>query len=407
MSAPHAAALEALKDLHTVVTRQNRLGASWHPELFDDLMSALSKAGIALERAEAAHEEPDWWTVTYLGEPAGMFRHKSAAESELAARNALRPQEASKREVLPVWVGAAPKPAETAAVDTRKPCTCDGAGRGPGRACVVKAGGRLGELWRCAQGATPGPLPDPLGCKACMHPTCGRFDGPRQVECSAMAEGACARPRPDQPAQAERQPIDSIRYWLNAYSDRASGPHFMGHGIVVKMLGEYLAMREAEMQAPTLYVSPEQMPRVVDSDDESGTYLPVRRTPAGKFTLGFYAAPQPGAAKPSPILLTDQRVDHLADLVVKGMPEGIQGFCKVWGWRQFARALLADTAGHTWAPPPRVAWEEVLLLVNQYAMGVHDAAEHQAASLADISKSSAAQALVKLRQLYTSEGASS
>lgn len=39
--------------------------------------------------------------------------------------------------------------------DTRKPCTCDGAGRGPGRACVVRAGGRLGELWRCTQGAEP------------------------------------------------------------------------------------------------------------------------------------------------------------------------------------------------------------------------------------------------------------
>ncbi len=36
--------------------------------------------------------------------------------------------------------------------DARKPCTCDGAGRGPGRECVVKAGGRLGDLWRCADG---------------------------------------------------------------------------------------------------------------------------------------------------------------------------------------------------------------------------------------------------------------
>ena len=34
----------------------------------------------------------------------------------------------------------------------RKCCTCDGAGRGPGRECVVKAGGRLGDLWRCADG---------------------------------------------------------------------------------------------------------------------------------------------------------------------------------------------------------------------------------------------------------------
>ncbi len=51
----------------------------------------------------------------------------------------------------------APKPAHQP--DTRKPCTCDGAGRGPGRVCVVKAGGRLGELWRCAEGAEPTPPP--------------------------------------------------------------------------------------------------------------------------------------------------------------------------------------------------------------------------------------------------------
>lgn len=41
------------------------------------------------------------------------------------------------------------------AADTRKPCTCDGAGRGPGRACAVQAGETLGDLWRCAHGLTP------------------------------------------------------------------------------------------------------------------------------------------------------------------------------------------------------------------------------------------------------------
>jgi len=44
----------------------------------------------------------------------------------------------------------------------------------------------------------------------------------------------------------QRQPIESIRYWLDAYRDPASGPHFMGHGRVVQMLAEYLAMREHE-----------------------------------------------------------------------------------------------------------------------------------------------------------------
>lgn len=43
-----------------------------------------------------------------------------------------------------------------AQTDGRKLCTCDGAGRGAGRRCVVQAGGRLGDLWRCSNGLTGG-----------------------------------------------------------------------------------------------------------------------------------------------------------------------------------------------------------------------------------------------------------
>lgn len=41
-------------------------------------------------------------------------------------------------------------------------------------------------------------VPDPRGCRDCTHPQCDRFDGPRSVECRAMAQTACARhePRP-------------------------------------------------------------------------------------------------------------------------------------------------------------------------------------------------------------------
>jgi len=42
--------------------------------------------------------------------------------------------------------------------------------------------------------AEPIALPDPLGCNECAHADCGKFDGPRQVECRAMADNACARP---------------------------------------------------------------------------------------------------------------------------------------------------------------------------------------------------------------------
>lgn len=41
--------------------------------------------------------------------------------------------------------------------------------------------------------------------------------------------------------------------------------------------------------------------------------------------------------KPAPVLLTDDEIDAIAE----SMPGGLDGFLKQWGWRQFARALLA------------------------------------------------------------------
>lgn len=51
-----------------------------------------------------------------------------------------------------------------------------------------------------------------------------------------------------------------------------------------------------------------------------------------------------------PVALSDERIDAIADLIVKGMPEGIRGFLNYWGWRQFSRALLEDCARHYRAP---------------------------------------------------------
>ena len=48
--------------------------------------------------------------------------------------------------------------------------------------------------------------------------------------------------------------------------------------------------------------------------------------------------------------LSDERIDHIADITARGMPDGILGFCRSWGYRQFARALLEDCAGYYAAP---------------------------------------------------------
>ncbi len=57
-------------------------------------------------------------------------------------------------------------------------------------------------------------------------------------------------------------------------------------------------------------------------------------------------APESHDAAQEPVPLTDERIDFIAETVIKGMPDGIQGFLRAWGWRQFARALLEDCAGH-------------------------------------------------------------
>lgn len=97
---------------------------------------------------------------------------------------------------------------------------------------------------------------------------------------------------------------------------------------------------------------------------DGGDYAPTEteRLLIKDAILGLLADPPlPQSATPSAVAaedareLTDERIDHIADLVIKGMPDGISGFCKSWGWRQFARAILSDCAGHAPHPAPAVA----------------------------------------------------
>ena len=56
-----------------------------------------------------------------------------------------------------------------------------------------------------------------------------------------------------------------------------------------------------------------------------------------------------------PAALTDEQIDRIAENCVKSMDGGIQGFCKTWGWHQFARELLDVCAGHVRATPAGAA----------------------------------------------------
>jgi len=59
-------------------------------------------------------------------------------------------------------------------------------------------------IYRISEARSAEQLPDPLGCRGCTHPDCGRFDGTQSVECAAIAFNACGRP--DQAVGLSTQP---------------------------------------------------------------------------------------------------------------------------------------------------------------------------------------------------------
>ena len=53
-------------------------------------------------------------------------------------------------------------------------------------------------------------------------------------------------------AELKLTPPDGIQVWIDAYTTRANGPHFMGHGRIVQLLREYLAVRNLLAQGTLL-----------------------------------------------------------------------------------------------------------------------------------------------------------
>lgn len=60
----------------------------------------------------------------------------------------------------------------------------------------------------------------------------------------------------------------------------------------------------------------------------------------GQWVIDYKGFARAVIAAAQPEQLTDERIASIADLVVKSMPDGLSGFCKTWGWQQFARTLL-------------------------------------------------------------------
>lgn len=81
------------------------------------------------------------------------------------------------------------------------------------------------------------------------HPEGASWRIPQDDDKSRMLDRIRSLESPPRPEPVALSDIKHIRYWLNAYTDPASGPHFYGHGAMVNLLREYLSLRESHPSA--------------------------------------------------------------------------------------------------------------------------------------------------------------
>jgi hypothetical protein len=90
------------------------------------------------------------------------------------------------------------------------------------------------------------------------------------------------------------EPVETVLYWRDVYANPASGPHFMGHGMVVKLLTDYLQLRAALASAPRVPRSHKIVPRyptdtMLQAASQGTTHTELRRV----WDAMLAAAPQP------------------------------------------------------------------------------------------------------------------
>lgn len=74
-----------------------------------------------------------------------------------------------------------------------------------------------------------------------------------------------------------------------------------------------LGQLEAQQQEPIGFMSPKQIPAIADPPDESGKYIPIRKTQLGNFTLALYTHQQP-ASKPWVGLTPDEQANLVEEV---------------------------------------------------------------------------------------------
>lgn len=76
------------------------------------------------------------------------------------------------------------------------------------------------------------------------------------------------------------------------------------HLLVYKEIDAALAASQQALEQTQVealgFISPKQLSLICDPDEESGVYIPMRKTAAGNFTMALYAATHPQATEPAP-----------------------------------------------------------------------------------------------------------
>lgn len=108
----------------------------------------------------------------------------------------------------------------------------------------------------------------------------------------------------------ELTPISGIQVWIDAYTNRANGMHFMGHARMVQLLREYLGLRSLLEQAKadpvglvddlfTLSMNEEAMEEAIERFKGSATGEALRVVFGAQKSLRARLAAATAVARPS------------------------------------------------------------------------------------------------------------
>lgn len=165
------------------------------------------------------------------------------------------------------------------------------------------------------------------------------------AKCISECKKLFAAP-PAQPAQAEVSLLDGVSGCTAQDQER------------IDQAAKLLTGKQPQAEAvPTIYVSKGQLDSLKpDPEDEAGTYLPVRKSPKGKFTHPLFAAPKQAEPFSHATQLQIAYIKGLGDGAQQAQAQAVPQGMEVVGWeyRWFDPSPYTVTSGK-WSE-----WERVV-----------------------------------------------